>query len=337
MRLSVDSDFVNGPKNKRLARKLGASRFQTAGQCLEVWSACYITRSPFLVAEDVDNAAELDGFADAMVAAELAERVPAGHRVTVELEFRDEVVPVTIEADCDCLLIAGVLERIEFLLRQVEKSRRGVDAKRRRPVGEPERQTHYVSEPAGSPMGRPAGYPQGQPARVNPTSSASSSASSSPSASASPSDLDRISRSPARARDPSTAVPGQAERAQLADRAVRRIDELRAELAAANGWTDVKPTHPMAPGIAELRARILEAGDHAERDVEHVLQVMFAEARSKNTVRYLDASAFEQRSWSRKLAMRVEDARANPKAAGSRSALGGLRALRADLEREAAS
>lgn len=108
--------------------------------------------------------------------------------------------------------------------------------------------------------------------------------------------------------EPRTGNPDQDARRQLGDRAWERLNAKRTELAVSNGWHDVRPLHPMDPGRTELAARLQEAGDRAELDLEHVLAVAFAEADAKRTVEYLDGAMFRASAWAKKLAMRVADA-----------------------------
>lgn len=324
MRLSVDSDFASGPKNKKLARVLGLHRHHTAGAISEVWAACYLARSPYLAIDDVDNAAEIDGFAEAMIAAGLAEKVTAGHSTTVDLEFRDEVVQVVLTAERDGVFIAGVCERIDFLLKQVEKSRRGVEAKRARkttpppmgyPAGEPMGRpagsgTVHVNKPAGQPMGYPAGEamgrPAGEPARVDPTSLSS----------ASPLALDQISESPPGG---ARAIPPRG----LSTWAMHELDAIRSRVATRFGWTDVRPLHPQDPGRGHLQERIAENLAEAEANVRHVLAVAEADAIANETVEFLTGKIFEYESWRKKLGMRLGDVRprAGARAPAQRTAL----------------
>ncbi len=141
-----------------------------------------------------------------------------------------------------------------------------------------------------------------------------------------PAHAQQPSGGPASDPDPRSGIENSPARAREADgrrslgwRAWDRVNAMRAELADANGWTDVQPLHPHDPGRAELAARILEHGTDAEARVEHVLQVAFTEARVKNTVEFLTGSMFEPRSWRKKLGMRVNDVRKPARANGARA------------------
>lgn len=111
---------------------------------------------------------------------------------------------------------------------------------------------------------------------------------------------------------PEQPSPGSDSRRTLVNRTWDRLNAKRAAMATARGWADVRPLHPHDPGRTELAARILEAGERAEADVEHVLAIAFAEADAKGTVRWLVGAMFEKRRWSTALAMQIADAKRTP-------------------------
>lgn len=113
MRLSVDGAALDDPRFKRLGKALAVSWYEALGRCIAVWLVCYDRRAPCLEAEDVDIIAELEGFASALVSSGLAEAVGDDH-----------------------LRMRGVTDRIEFLLRQVERGKASGVA-RRSPAHEP--------------------------------------------------------------------------------------------------------------------------------------------------------------------------------------------------------
>lgn len=82
--------------------------------------------------------------------------------------------------------------------------------------------------------------------------------------------------------------PSVARRRALVDSMRERINAARREIAAELGLGPVQPM-PLHGGEKEtqLRARIAEAGDLAEEEVEHVLEIAIAEARKKKTVQWL--------------------------------------------------
>jgi len=92
------------------------------------------------------------------------------------------------------------------------------------------------------------------------------------------------------------------------------LGALRVALAAELGQV-ARPLPVFDPGLAELAARIQEAGDRAEADIDHVLAVYAAEARAKRTVAWLTGSMFRADKWSLALGMTLDDARRPPRGA----------------------
>lgn len=81
MRVNADSKARHDVRYKRLARRLGISHADAFGRSIWVWFELYERAGAYLSAEDIDIAAEMDGFAAAMVECELAEETPDGIRV----------------------------------------------------------------------------------------------------------------------------------------------------------------------------------------------------------------------------------------------------------------
>ena len=106
MRVNMDSSIASDPRFKKLGRALGISWREAIGSCFLVWLACYERRAGEFPADEIDIAAEIDGFAEALVAVGLAHVV-----------------------DDALIALHGVDQRIEFLLKQAEKGRRGGNAK----------------------------------------------------------------------------------------------------------------------------------------------------------------------------------------------------------------
>lgn len=102
MRVNMDSSIVTEPSFKRVAKTLGVSWREVIGSCFLVWVAAYERRSERMSRMDIDIAAELDGFADALVAHDLAH----------EIDEHD-------------VHLRGVAKRIEFLERQAERGAKG--------------------------------------------------------------------------------------------------------------------------------------------------------------------------------------------------------------------
>jgi hypothetical protein len=97
----MDSSIATDPRFKLMALDLGISRNELAGALFYVWLACYERRSERLSKRLADASAEIEGFANALVEAELA------------------------DDDDDSILVHGAAVRIEFLLKQAEKGRKG--------------------------------------------------------------------------------------------------------------------------------------------------------------------------------------------------------------------
>lgn len=103
MRINVDDVALRDPDiNRRLPRYTGLSRFDAFGRLIHVWGLAYDRRSAVLLVEDIDDLAEHDGFARAMVLAELADDV-----------------------DDQRVRVRGVEERIGYLVRQAELGSKG--------------------------------------------------------------------------------------------------------------------------------------------------------------------------------------------------------------------
>lgn len=109
MRVNVESSVYTDPRFKRLALYMGGVKLrEVVGAMVGVWMVCYERRSPFLSEEDIDIAAEEVGFAAKLVRANLAVIEPEGHHV------------------------AGVDDRIGFLIDQDERASAGGKEKARR-------------------------------------------------------------------------------------------------------------------------------------------------------------------------------------------------------------
>lgn len=156
MRVNVDA-APDDPGVKRLALKLKLPRPQALGCLVCVWRECYRRKTVFLAIDDVDAAAEIDGFATAMVAADLAERAKKGANATIQVKLRREpaeTVDIVVTAEKDGVRIRGAADRIAFLFVQAERSKLGVEARR--------------NKPKGLPRGQPKGHNPAVNPRVNP-------------------------------------------------------------------------------------------------------------------------------------------------------------------------
>lgn len=114
MRVNIDEKALAEPRIKRMARsltgKLGrpVHHFEVLGRLTAVWMLCYSRRDPVIRVDDVDITSEIEGFAEVMVAEEMATATEGEQRVYV----------------------CGVAERIAFLERQTERGRKGGKAPR---------------------------------------------------------------------------------------------------------------------------------------------------------------------------------------------------------------
>lgn len=136
----------------------------------------------------------------------------------------------------------------------------------------------------------------------------------------SPADLSLRSIPDSRTNQPSTALqqipsvdPDRERRQKLRVAKWTRLNDTRARVAAKLG-VKARPLHPQDPGERELADRILESGDKAAENIDHVIAVAEAEAIARGTVQWLTGSLFGEKSWRRALGMTVDDAkRAGPK------------------------
>ena len=107
-RVNLDGKVWKDPRVKRLAKRRTWSLRETIGTLAAVWDVAYDNKTPIMRRIDVDTAAESDGFADDMVTEDLAE---------------------PIAEDLISVRLRGVRERIQYLLDQAERGRRGGHAR----------------------------------------------------------------------------------------------------------------------------------------------------------------------------------------------------------------
>lgn len=122
MRVNVDSHALTDPRIKKLGLRLGCDWREALGRILSVWMLTYDRKNTKLDREDIDIAAEKVGFADAMVAVDLA--IEVGGK----------------------LHIRGAKERIEFLKKQQYNAVKG---------GRPKNPTVFEKKPNGLPEPNP--------------------------------------------------------------------------------------------------------------------------------------------------------------------------------------
>ena len=102
MRVNVDSQVMTDARFKLMARRLGVPWQEVLGRCVVLWMACYESRRAALPSIEIDVTAELDGFADAMIATGLG----------------------VVNVD-GLVTVCGARSRIEWLESQREKGARG--------------------------------------------------------------------------------------------------------------------------------------------------------------------------------------------------------------------
>ena len=78
MRVNVDGSALTDARIKRLAIRLGWSHFEALGRLVHVWAYLYDREGAPLHAEEVDAAAEREGFAAALIHVGLAKDTPDG-------------------------------------------------------------------------------------------------------------------------------------------------------------------------------------------------------------------------------------------------------------------
>ena len=94
MRVNMDSSIATDVRFKVLAQDLGVSRNEVTGALFYLWLSCYERRKQTLSKRLADASADIKGFADALVDAELA------------------------DDKGDSIVIHGVKDRIAFLKKQ---------------------------------------------------------------------------------------------------------------------------------------------------------------------------------------------------------------------------
>lgn len=162
MRVNFDaSKAEKDPRYKRLRFATGLPKPFMYGCCLMVWTACYEQRSPVISRAQLDAEAELAGFADHLIACDLALDLGGG-----------------------MVHVKGVEERIKYLKDQSERSHQAVEAKRAKArlahqtveqtvdpwVNQTVDQTDnrlVQNQPLGQPNGSPNGQPNPQPSDLS--------------------------------------------------------------------------------------------------------------------------------------------------------------------------
>lgn len=77
--MTIDAKILRDPRMLRLAKRLDWKPRETIGALIGVWSVCYDRGAAVIEShEDIDTAADHDGFAEAMIAVGLASPLPEG-------------------------------------------------------------------------------------------------------------------------------------------------------------------------------------------------------------------------------------------------------------------
>lgn len=100
-RMAIDDAFIRDPRVIRLSRRLNQSRFEVMGRLLAVYAVVYDRVSEVIPADDIDTAAELEGFSEHMIGVDLAAQDRRG------------------------VLIKGARKRIRYLETREESGRAG--------------------------------------------------------------------------------------------------------------------------------------------------------------------------------------------------------------------
>lgn len=280
-RMSIDDKFPRDPRVIKLGRRFGWSRREAMGALIDVYQVAYDRERDVLPAEDIDIAAEREGFVAVMVECELAEYVGSGVR------------------------IRGAAERIAYLNHKAEAGRIGgvKSGESRRNRREAERSTASSNREArGNPPDPvpdppPDPVPEDQnlpPAREIPPSTEP----------AQPPEAPRPAPVPA----PAWGMPNPAEVARLrmiGDLALatwKRVSDERMERARALKLAGVLPLPTISPGhqpkaFDELRQRIREEGAAARDVCDHVVKVLVGQAKDTKSIEWLSEKAFLEGSW----------------------------------------
>lgn len=102
-RVNVDSAVWTDPRIKRLAKLCQFSMRETVGTLVAVWQEAYNAKSEVMSPMDIDTAAEVEGFADRLASPQV----------------------VLADATDLGLRLHGVRDRIDYLLLQAERGRKG--------------------------------------------------------------------------------------------------------------------------------------------------------------------------------------------------------------------
>jgi hypothetical protein len=353
-RMSIDDRALRDPRILRLARLTGWSRRETIGALLDVWAVCYDRETPLLLPQDIDIAAEADGFSAKMVEVELA-RPARGNRL---------------------VHVCGVKDRIHYIAAKRDAGRVGglksAETRAKAPKHEVKQSSSTQgsgAQASGNPLPLASASASAKPKEKisqnsrlsrarwsdqsttetekndknsdtvqNATGSVLSDVAPSPASPQRETPESSASAKPVPVSEASAAGREVAGRRKLASAVWHRLNVLRSEVAQRFDLSAVRPLHPMAPGHGELVHRLresLDAGRDPEADAEHVLAIARAEAMTRRDAKYLGAGMFERTSWYRKLELTEDDVSARSGPAPQRSAQSAAdRFLAAAIEEE---
>ncbi|HKP08299.1 MAG TPA: hypothetical protein VJU58_13685 [Microbacterium sp.] len=273
--MSIDDKLLRDPRAVRLARRFGWRRQEAIGRLLDVYAVAYDREREVLSVEDVDIAAEQDGFADAMFEVDLAEQVRTGVR------------------------IKGAAERIAYLAHKSEAGRIGgvKSGESRRNRREAERSSaSSTREARGNP---PDPVPDLPPDPVPDQKNLSLSGAIPPSTESSPVPSTTPAQSFADrdlARLKATGDLAQAMWTSTSDLRITHARKLK--LDSVLPLPKIHPGyHPRA--FEELRERIREEGDNARAVCDHILLVLDEQATETKSTEWLSEKAFLSRPWSK--------------------------------------
>jgi hypothetical protein len=327
-RMSIDDRALRDPRILRLARAVGWSRRETIGALLDVWAVCYDRQTPQLLPQDIDIAAEHDGFCAAMVEVELA-RPARGNRL---------------------VHVCGVKDRIQYLASKREAGRVG-GLKSAETRGSTIKHTgkHSLSTRGSSAQAIPSAIPNASASASAPDSEKKEKEKNSrlsragareggdgphaelaflgdapespqehvePVAASLPQPTPKVSAGAKPERMAGVVAPGGEHevRMRLGTEVWEKLNHLRCTVASRYSLAQVGPLHPMSPGRTELANRLRESqesGRDPASDANHVLSIAEAEAHARGDAKYLGAGMFERVSWYRKLELSASDVKAD--------------------------
>jgi hypothetical protein len=313
-RMSIDDKFLRDPRVAQLALDLKMSVWEARGRLLAVFSACYDLERDVLTCNQVDLAAELPGFGDAMFAVDLAVNVRGGMRIRGAGE-RIKYLNHKVEAGR-----IGGLKSGETRKNRAKQNRSRPEARGNPPDPVPDLVPDPVPEDQNSPSARaiqPA-VPQPEPTPVPAVSPpaparediARTHGAECPSQTANgqirpflPPAVEATLRAnppPAPSAPFDPADPRALGR--LGDATYRRVSDARIAMAAELKLPAPIPFPAITPssetrGLTELRARIREEGALAPAACDRVVANLIAQARTKRSLDWLSERAFGDKAW----------------------------------------